>query len=91
MTDPPEGFALRGRRQLAASTLRKDRPNEFAWHARRLRDAGADTGWVNPGIFQGGDAGAMLDRGLLLIAERGRRKLYRLTASGVARAQEVRR
>jgi hypothetical protein len=83
--EPPNGFGLRPRRRLTAETLHARPTAEWRRKLRVLLDAGGDTQWIEPAKaeFTGGDVGALLDRGALLVAVNGTRKRYLLTDYGV--------
>lgn len=86
----PAGFVLRPMHRLASSTTKATLATRWAWMLRVLLDAGADANWISSkdSPFRGGEASALLNRGALLIAEKGSKKVYRLTEKGVKIARE---
>jgi hypothetical protein len=88
---PPDGLELRTIAPLSPATLQRRPLANFAGELRRLVDRGAAERWLTAQEAAFGSASglvyALAARGALLIAERGSRRMYRLTPRGVEAAR----
>lgn len=92
LAELPEGFELRAVNRVSPATARRVPLQTWGRELRKLLDAGAHERWVPPSETGWGSAAGVVSgvhaRGGILIAEKGSRKLYRLTELGVLVARE---